>query len=527
MICNRALKPLSRWLIILMLVTLATGSALAQEATETADAEIVFAPLADNVFMVEGIVPQGWPQVQPGLYSRSSGVGDETWIVIQSALAPVEPVLQSLAQQLRLSQALESSGEYSGETFAWTLYTPDTATPQVDRVVRLAVANQGGRTFLVMMQTTAAEADGLVESVFTPVLDALAPLVEATPEPGSLPYSEEAVTFENGEVTLAGTLTLPEGDGPHPAVILVSGSGPQDRDESLAPVTSLRPFRLIADALGRAGIAVLRYDDRGVGQSTGVFEDATLDDFTADAAAGIAYLLSRDEIDAGQVGLIGHSEGGMVASRLGAQDVGLAFIVTLAGPGVSGRDVLMVQNEKIMRVAGATDAQIEGQLAFLDEAFALMNAEDWETLEALLRETIVEQYSQLSAAQQATLGDIDAQVDQVTVAQMQSFQAGWFASFINYDPAPDWAQVDVPVLAFYGGLDVQVDAEQNGLPLEAALEAAGNDDVTVIVYPEANHLFQAARTGSLQEYGALEAAFVPELLPDLTAWLLERVTLPE
>ena len=217
----------------------------------------------------------------------------------------------------------------------------------------------------------------------------------------------------------------------------------------------------------------------------------------------------------------------MVAARLGAQDMGLAFLVTLAGPGVNGRDVLFLQNEKLMRVAGATEEQIAGQLAFLEESITLMNAEDWDALETLIRETVIAQYDQLSAVQQAAIGDIDAQVDQVTAAQMQSFRAGWFASFINYDPEPDWAQVRVPVLAFYGGLDVQVDAEQNAPPLEAALEEAGNTDVTVIVYPEANHLFQAARTGSLQEYGALEPAFVPELLPDLTAWLLDHVTLPQ
>ena len=527
MIRNRPFK-LSRWLFVLALAVLGSSAALAQEATEApAPPDVTLVPLADEVFMVEGLVPAGWPEVSPGLYTRSSGVGDETWIVIQSTLAQVEPVLQALAQQLRLDGALESSGEYAGQTLAWTLYSPDTATPAVDRVVQVAVANQAGRTFFVMLQSTAAEVDALRETVLLPVLDALAPLVEATAEPGSLPYSEQNVTFENGDVTLAGTLTLPAGDGPHPAVVLVTGSGPQDRDESLAPVSTLKPFRLIADALARAGIAVLRYDDRGVGQSSGIFEEATLDDFTADANAAIDYLLSRDEIDPQQIGLIGHSEGGMVASKLGAQDAGLAYIVTLAGPGVNGRDVLFLQNVKLMQVAGATQEQIDSQLVFLDESIALMDAEDWDGLETLIRDTVRLQYDQLSEAQQASIGDIDSQVDQVTAAQMQSFRAGWFASFINYDPAPDWAQVDVPVLAFYGGLDVQVDAEQNAPPLQAALEDAGNADVTVIVYPEANHLFQAARTGALQEYGALEPAFVPDLLPDLTAWLLAHVTLPE
>lgn len=521
---NRQLSPY--WLLVLVLVVLGSSATLAQEATET-PADIALVPLADEVFMVEGLLPEGWPRISPGLYTRSSGIGDETWIVIQSVLAPIEPVAQSLQQQLRLTEALEPSGEHQGETLHWTLYAPDVATPGADRVVQLALANLNGRTFIAMLQSTADEADTLHETVFLPVLNSLRPLVEATPEPGSLPYSEEDVTFDNGDVTLAGTLTLPAGDGPHPAVILVSGSGPQDRDESLAPVTTLRPFRLIADALGRAGVAVLRYDDRGVGLSGGVFADSGLDEFTEDAAAGIDYLRSRDEIDPEQIGIIGHSEGALVAAKLGASDADLAFIVTLAGPGVNGMDVLLLQNQRIMEVAGATEAQIEGQLAFLEAAIALMNADDWDGLETLLRETILAQYDELTDAQRAALGDIEAQVAQVTEAQMQSFQTGWFRAFVNYDPEPDWAQVDVPVLAFFGGLDVQVDAGQNAPALEAALNEAGNDDVTVIIYPQANHLFQEARTGSLQEYGALEPAFVPDLLPDLSAWLLDHVELPD
>lgn len=517
------MKFLSHWLVVLVMLV-CVSSAAAQEATEAPAFDVTLAPFRSEAFMIEGVLPQGWPEISPGLYSRSSGVGDETWLVVQSALAPVEAVIQSLQQQLRVTTPFEATGEYVGQTLDWTLYQPETSTPQFDRIVRIALAHAEGRTYLVMLQSAVAEVEALNAAVLEPVLDGLRLLVEATPEPGSLPYTEEEVTFENGDVTLAGTLTLPEGAGPHPAILLVTGSGPQDRDESLAPVSTLRPFRLIADHLAREGIAVLRYDDRGVGRSTGVFEESGLDDFVADAAAGIDYLMARAEINAAQVGILGHSEGGMVASQLGARDAGLAFIVTLAGPAVNGRDVLMLQNERIMRVAGATDEQITGQLAFLDAAIALMDAEDWDALETLLRETIVLQYGQLSPAQQAAIGDIEAQVELVTQAQMESFRAGWFASFINYDPQPDWAQVDVPVLAVYGSLDVQVDAEQNAPALEATLAEAGNEDVTIIVYPDANHLFQAARTGSLQEYGALAPAFVPELLPDVSAWLLERVT---
>lgn len=519
------MKFLTRVLILIMLLALGVGSIAAQEATEPAQSDVTFAPFADELFRIEGIVPQGWPEVSPGLFSRSSGVGDETWIVVQSALTSLEAAEQAMMQQLRLPQPLVRGGEYESQAFVWTLYSPPPATAQFDRVVQLGLAHDGGRTYVVMMQSTAAEAEPLREAVLMPVLDALRPLVDAAPEAGTVPYTEAEVTFQNGDITLAGTLTLPEGDGPHPAILLVTGSGPQDRDSSLAPVSTMRPFRLIADELARAGIAVLRYDDRGVGRSTGVFDEATMSDFTADAAAGIDFLLGHDEIDAGQVGILGHSEGGMVASGLAAHvDSELAFIVLLAAPGVSGRDVLFLQNEKLLRQSGATDDQINAQRNFLDEAIELVNAEDWETLESILRTTITMQYDALPDSQRAALGNIQGQIDATTTAQMQSFRSGWFGSFVNYDPQPDWAQVTVPVLAFYGGLDIQVDAEQNAPALEAALAEAGNEDVTILRYTDANHLFQAARTGSVQEYEVLQPAFVPEMLPDLRRWLLERVT---
>ncbi|MCB1233362.1 MAG: alpha/beta fold hydrolase, partial [Verrucomicrobiae bacterium] len=184
-----------------------------------------------------------------------------------------------------------------------------------------------------------------------PALDALTPLErQATP----MPYAAEQVAFHNGAVELAGTLSLPDGPGPYPAVVLVSGSGPQDRDEYLGGGITIRPFELLANALTPAGIAVLRYDDRGVGASTGEFSTGDLHDFADDAEAAIAYLTTREDIDQDHIGLIGHSEGGAIAAILGARNTDLDFIVSLAGLGVSGEEVLLLQTRLMLEAEGAT-----------------------------------------------------------------------------------------------------------------------------------------------------------------------------
>jgi pimeloyl-ACP methyl ester carboxylesterase len=307
--------------------------------------------------------------------------------------------------------------------------------------------------------------------------------------------------------------------------VLVSGSGPQNRDESLGGGIAMKPFRLLADALTRAGVAVLRYDDRGVGRSTGEFAAAVTADFASDAAAAIDYLLTREDINPDQIGLIGHSEGGLVAAMLGAQNEDLDFIISLAGPGVNGRDVLRLQNRRLMEAEGATQEQIDAQLAFVEDMFTVLD--DPEAMEALTYEFALEQAETLPEEQRLALGDIE-QYARIAAAQTaQQYTAGWFGSFLNYDPAPDWAQTTIPVLALFGGKDVQVDAEQNAPAVEAALAEAGNEDYEVVVLPNANHLFQEAETGGLSEYATLPAEFAPDFLPTILEWLQAHVTIAE
>jgi pimeloyl-ACP methyl ester carboxylesterase len=419
-----------------------------------------------------------------------------------------------------LTEAPDSVGAYQGGALEWTLYQVDVSAAGVSVAVDMALAAMDGTTYVVLLQTSPEEYDALHESVFLPVLDAFAPLEEAVEE---VPYIVEEVTFGNGDITLAGTLTLPPSEGPHPAVVLVTGSGPQDRDESLVPVATIKPFRLIADALTREGIAVLRYDDRGVGESTGDFASATTQDFASDAAVAIDYLLTRDEINPDQIGVLGHSEGGTVAAMLGANNEEVDFIISMAGTAVPGRDVLVVQNRRLMEAEGATQEQIDAQIAFLEELFPLVDAQDWDSVENLIYEQVLQQAEALPEDQRSALGDLETYAHTTATQSMATYGTPWFPSFLNYDPGPDWAQTTVPVLGLFGGKDVQVDAEQNAPALEAALAEAGNEDYEIVVLPNANHLFQEAETGAVSEYGTLPAEFTPDFLPTIIDWLREHV----
>jgi pimeloyl-ACP methyl ester carboxylesterase len=269
--------------------------------------------------------------------------------------------------------------------------------------------------------------------------------------------------------------------------------------------------------LTRAGVAVLRYDDRGFGESTGDFASATLSDFAADAAAGILYLKSRGDIDGDRIGLLGHSEGGMVAAILAAGDPHLDFVVALAPPGVSGRDVLRVQNRRLLEAEGASREEIDAQLAFVEELFALGN--DAAAVEELAYERTLAQIAALPPAQRGAIQDVEEYARTVARQTAAQFSSAGFQSSLEYDPAGDWEQTLLPVLAIFGEKDVQVDADQNAPTLEAALRRAGNESFAIVILPGANHLFQAAETGGVSEYTSLPAAFTPDLLPAIIGWL--------
>lgn len=328
--------------------------------------------------------------------------------------------------------------------------------------------------------------------------------------------SEVDVVVQHGDVTLAGTLTLPAAPPPYPATILVSGSGPQDRDEAIPGLDGYRPFRWLAEGLQGAGVAALRYDDRGVAGSTGVHLTATTADFADDAEAVLDHLRQLPGIDPVRVGITGHSEGGIVAAMVAARRSDVAFVVSIAGTGMDGGSLLRLQSELILNQLGLPAEVVEQELATGDRIRQLIIDEDWDALETLIRETAA---VQLAALPPETRDAID--LDALVMQQMASYQT-WMRFFILHDPAEDWRRVTVPVLALFGGRDLQVPAAENRVPVEAALQEAGNADVTVLLFEEANHLFQQAVTGSPEEYPVLKMEFLPGFLDAITGWLQER-----
>lgn len=335
------------------------------------------------------------------------------------------------------------------------------------------------------------------------------------PQEPKPPFAYEArdVTFAGGAegVTLAGTITMPEGDGPLPAVVLVSGSGPQNRDEELM---GHRPFAVIADHLTRNGIAVLRYDDRGFGASTGDFAGATTADFAADAEAAVAFLRGREKIDPGRVGIVGHSEGGLVAPMVAARSGDVAFIVLLAAPGVPGDEVLVRQASEARRLAGLDEGTIERAARAQAELLGLVKAEGAEERIRELVRGLVEIESGGSLPGEALEGAV--------AAQMRAVRSPWFLAFVRLDPREALRKVRVPVLVLNGELDRQVLHDQNVPEIEKALREAGNTDVTVRVLPGLNHLFQTAETGGFAEYATIEETFAPVALETMAEWIRAR-----
>lgn len=331
------------------------------------------------------------------------------------------------------------------------------------------------------------------------------------------PYREEQVTVQSVPgVTLAGTLTLPQGAGPHPAVLLVTGSGPQDRDETLL---GHKPFLVLADYLARRGIAVLRLDDRGVAASTGAFAAATSDDFAADAQAAVRWLRARPDVADDRVGIVGHSEGGLIAPLVASRTPELGFIVMLAGPGTPSAELLMAQGALISRAAGGTEQQIERTLALQRELFTAIATEaDSASLHAQLTEMVRRYQASLTPEERAQPDASDA----TFAAAVNQLISPWYRWFLRYDPAPALRATRVPVLALNGSLDLQVPADENLAAVQRALQAGGNRDVTIEKLPGLNHLFQTARTGAPSEYAEIEETFSPMALQRIGDWIVQR-----
>lgn len=331
------------------------------------------------------------------------------------------------------------------------------------------------------------------------------------------PYRSEEVTVDAGDVELAGTLTLPEGDGPFPAVVLLNGSGAQDRNATVAGHPS---FLVWADRLTREGLAVLRLDDRGVGGSAGSLAQADHARLAEDALAAVSTLAARDDVDADRIALLGHSEGGIVAPRAAVvEDAPVAAVVLLAAPAVPGWRVLALQNRVLLQAQGSSEASIDAQLRYLDALAAALEAGDADEARRLTRERVEIQLAELPEGRAPTGAARERLVEaQVTAAGSPSFR-----SFLLAEPQRWLQRLDVPTLAVYGRLDTQVPAVQNEGRMRAALRLAGVADATVRTLPGLNHLLQPASAGGVAEYGRIRTTVAPEALDLVSEWLTERL----
>ena len=321
------------------------------------------------------------------------------------------------------------------------------------------------------------------------------------------PYKTRDVKIQNTAdgVTLAGTLTLPAEGKNFPAVVLVSGSGAQNRDEEM--MGGHRPFAVIADYLTRHGIAVLRYDDRGTAESTGDFKSCITQDFARDAEAAFKFLASQPEINKKKIGYLGHSEGGMIAFMNAAKDKNVAFIVTLAAPATKGRDLMIRQTGLIAAIIRSSEIVKHDRKTEM-----IFDAIDQATDSATLRKQL---FGILTDG--GCPDSIPAEQRKNIEQQISVMTSPWYMNFIKYDPANAIRAVKCSVFALGGSLDSQVDAEIN---LAAIRSLCGSKRVETQLYPGLNHLFQSCKPGmeSLM-YNQIEETISPQVLDDMAKWI--------
>lgn len=331
---------------------------------------------------------------------------------------------------------------------------------------------------------------------------------------GPFPYSSKEVEVYNktDNVTLSGTLTIPEGKGPFPAVILVSGSGPQDRNEE---ILGHKPFLVLADYLTRNGIAVLRYDDRGVGKSTGNYKNATSLDFSMDAEAVFMFLRKQKKINSKKVGIVGHSEGGMIAPMVASRNKSVAFIVLLAGPGIPIDQLMKIQVQKVPESEGEDLSEIEKGNELTGKIFHILKTEknDEEArlqLERLFMEEIKNSNAELRESDSIQL-----------FSSLNTYMSPWFRYFIAFEPEDYLSKTTCPVLAINGDKDVQVTAKENLNAIESILKNAGNSNVEIHSMANLNHLFQTSSTGAVSEYRQIEETFSVEVMEIVKKFILK------
>jgi uncharacterized protein len=385
-----------------------------------------------------------------------------------------------------------------------------------DPTIRVTMSDDGAR-----MSGTLTQGGGTVPVSLT--RGETAPAERATPKRPQtpvrpFPYLKEDVTFRNesGGVQLAGTLTRPRTGDRFPAVLLITGSGQQDRDETLF---DHKPFLLWADHLTRRGFAVLRVDDRGIGGSSRGPEAGTSNDFAGGVQAGVAFLQQRKDIDSKRIGLIGDSEGAMLAAMVAASAGDIAFVVMLAGPGVPGDQILLSQASQLLRAQGATEAAMAWDRSLRERVFAVLKSEADGQPNHELRQKLLEDVGSVNGDPGVPNG---AAARTMAEALFKAGSQPWLRFFLSFDPRPMLGKVHCPVLAIGGERDVQVSARENLAEIERAVRAGGNADVTTVTMPSLNHLLQTSTTGMPNEYATIEETISPAALQLVSDWIAKR-----
>lgn len=330
------------------------------------------------------------------------------------------------------------------------------------------------------------------------------------------PYVEEEVVFKNAvdSVSLSGTLTLPNRKGKFPVVILISGTGPQDRDETNA---GHKPFLILADYLTKEGIAVLRYDDRGFAKSTGNHTMATSEDFADDAIFAIQYLKSREDIDKKNMGIIGHSEGGSMAPMIANKSKDVSFIVLLAGTGILGSEFSLMQS-KAFRPFPVPDEK-----AYEDAIRKAIEIASSDKKITEVKSELTSHYSKTIAPILKPLVGSDVKVKEIIGKLVEGRTTPHSRYFYNYNPQDELEKVKVPVLSLNGSKDIQVEAKINQAGIKKALTKGGNKDFKVLELPNLNHFFQECETGKMEEYSKIDQTFSPIALEEISKWITYHI----
>ena len=432
--------------------------------------------------------------------------------------------INSGAIELRIIFNLSLTGK---DSLIATLDSPD----QGAKNIKLGKVTLSGETIKIPAPALMGEYNGTVKSDSTidgtwtqggntmslnlnKLKEAFSVIRPQEPKP-PFPYTSQEVTFTNNnfKITLAGTLTIPAGKGPFKAVIMITGSGAQNRNEELM---GHKPFLVIADYLSRNGIAVLRYDDRGVGGSQGKYSEATSADLATDAEAAFEFLKTNPKINNKEIGLIGHSEGGFIAPIIASSNHEIGFIVSLAGPGVTGQQIIIRQQQDIGKLSGEKESSIREATEINKKLYAVLRKEK-DNNKAEVK--ILAIYREILEKKKTPKENIDKEVSQLK----QRFGANsytWFRYFITTDPSAYWKKVECPVLALNGEKDLQVAANENLPAIEKALKSGGNKSFRILKLPGLNHLFQHCTTGLPAEYGKIEETFSPEALKVISDWIL-------